>query len=142
MTFNHAAIHNNRTKPDQAFGFDRAPMQHRHMADQGIVFDDRWKADHATLVRVAVDDCAILNIAARADAYRIHIPAQHTIIPDACAFADFDIADDPAARRNKSRRVNARRIAVERYDRNILHHPFIVFAKRAVKTSRTGARLA
>ena len=61
-----------------------------------------------------MNDSAILNIGARADANLIDIATKHAAEPDRTARADFDVADHDCARRNKGRRVNFRHDAAIR----------------------------
>ncbi|KAG5729929.1 hypothetical protein E4T56_gene6494 [Termitomyces sp. T112] len=66
-----------------------------------------------------MDHAAVLNIAARADANRIGIAANHAIVPDADVRADFDITNDPATRCNKSTFMDAGPDALEGGDENM-----------------------
>ncbi len=130
--FEYAAIHHDGTQAHERIAPDGAAMEHRHMANQRPFFDDCWRAAHAAFVRIAMDDGAILHIGARADANGVHIAPKHTIIPDAGFWPDFDIADNPAARRDKSRRVNPRRMAVKRNDGDVLHNAFMADRARGI----------
>src|SRR3546814_2564980 len=67
------------------------------MADQHILSDDRRIAFGAVRHRpVAMDDAAVLDVAAGADADLVDVGAQHAIIPDADIRADHHVADDAA----------------------------------------------
>ena len=90
------------------------------MADQHVFTDQCGIAVRRFAVgAVAVDDAAILNIAARADDDPADVGAQHAVIPDADIGADGDIADNPASRSDKGAVVNLRRFPIDRNDRDI-----------------------
>ena len=59
-------------------------------ADQRIVLDDRGRAVHATLCRIAMDNRAVLNIGPCTDADEIDVGTQHAIVPDAGPRPDLD----------------------------------------------------
>ena len=62
----------------------------------------------------------------------IDVGAQNAIVPDACTFADFDIADDPAPRRDEGGFVDPGGFAVEADDRNVLHQMIMTTCATAI----------
>src|SRR3546814_8539816 len=96
-------------------------MDHRHMADQHILADDRrpafgWAAVYMVAGAVAMDHRAVLDIGARADMDEVHVGADHAIIPDADVGADLHVADDPAAGGDDGAGVDFWGLAVEGND--------------------------
>src|SRR3546814_12686345 len=90
------------------------------MADQHILADDRRIALGPVRHRaVAMNDAALLDVAARADANVADVRAQHAIVPDADVGSDDHVADDAAAGRDEGARVVLRRLAVHAVDRNV-----------------------
>src|SRR3546814_42440 len=83
VTLYYAAIHDDRSQSDERAVLQRATMQHGHVADQHVFPNDSGKAPRAVLVAIAMDDGAVLDIGASADADMIHIRADDAIIPDA-----------------------------------------------------------
>ena len=59
------------------------------MADGDVVAEDE-----RVLVAHDVEDAAVLNVGARADADVVDVAANHGAGPDAGVFADDDVADD------------------------------------------------
>src|SRR3546814_5369136 len=96
-------------------------MDHRHMADQHLLADQRGMAlGFARLGRIAVHDAAVLDVATRADADAVHIAPDHAVIPAARPRPDLDIADKARPGRNEGGGFDAWCLAAERKDR----HPF------------------
>lgn len=83
------------------------------MANEDIFSNDSGIAARAIKVRVTVDDGAILNVAARANADRVDIAAQHAIEPDTRLRANRDTADDLTTGRNKRSVVDHRHLTVK-----------------------------
>ena len=73
------------------------------MPDRHVVADGRR-------VRPAhdVDDGAVLDVAAAADADPVHVAADHDVHPDAARLADLDVADDLRAVVHVRGRVHSR----------------------------------
>src|SRR3546814_4443377 len=79
VTLYYAAIHDDRSQSDERAVLQRATMQHGHVADQNVFANDSGKAPRAVLVAIAMDDGAVLDIGASADADMIHIRSEeHT----------------------------------------------------------------
>ena len=68
-----------------------------------------------------MDDAAVLNVRPRADNDTVGIPTHDAVVPDRGIGSDLDIADDPAAGRDEGAVVDARRLAVKRQDRDVVH---------------------
>src|SRR3546814_9141996 len=96
-------------------------MQHGHVADQNVFANDSGKAPRAVLVAIAMDDGAVLDIGASADADMIHIRADDAIIPDARIRADLHIANNLATGGDKGARMDFRALAAKRQYRSEEH---------------------
>src|ERR1044071_8986920 len=56
-----AAVHDDRSEADEGAVVEDAAMDHRHMADQHVLADDRREPRLASrLGRIDMDDCAVL----------------------------------------------------------------------------------
>ena len=77
----------------------------------GFVADGHEFADLDSEGIREVDDCAVLNIRARADHDAVDVRAQDALIPHARLLAERHIADDGGICRGESRGVNAWRIS-------------------------------
>src|SRR3546814_5921782 len=89
-------------------------MQHGHVADPHVFPNDSGKAPRAVLVAIAMDDGAVLDIGASADADMIHTRADDAIIPDARIRADLHIANNLATGGDKGARMDIRALAAKR----------------------------
>src|SRR3546814_1835867 len=76
-----AAVHHRGFQADEGPIRQRAAVDHREMADQHILADDRWQAFGTVRHRaVAMDDAAVLDLRARADDDMTDLGAEHAII--------------------------------------------------------------
>src|SRR3989344_5875162 len=93
------AVENGGTHADEATQLDGAAGNDALMADGDIVADHhRPAARHALVLMRAVEDAAVLDVGARADADDIHVAAHRAHGPDGRVLADDDIADDGCRR--------------------------------------------
>src|SRR5690606_27733655 len=84
-----------RAHADQYAVFDGAAVQHAAVPDGHVVADHRRHSVRRRRVRAGdVDDGAVLNARARADADRADVAANHHHGPDGAVRADDDVADD------------------------------------------------
>jgi hypothetical protein len=60
-----------------------AAVEHHHVSDQNVITDDGWQPLAIAPRRIDMNDGAVLNVAARADADTVHVAAQDAVIPDA-----------------------------------------------------------
>src|SRR3546814_15975022 len=71
-------------------------MDHRHMADQHLLADQRGMAlGFARLGRIAVHAAAVLDVATLADAIAVHIAPDNACMPDARPRPALDIDAKP-----------------------------------------------
>src|SRR5665213_532234 len=86
-----AAVHHDRAKADEAAVVEPAAVDHREMADQDVVADDRVEPLlQPRLRRFDLDDGPVLDVGARADPDPADVPAKHDIVPDAGLRPDLD----------------------------------------------------
>src|SRR3546814_20109069 len=98
-------------------------MQHGHVAEQHVFANDSGKAPRAVLVAIAMDDGAVLDLGARADADMNHIRADDAIIPDARIRADLHIAKNLSTGGDKRPSTDFRVFAAHaHYQRATAHH--------------------
>ena len=64
------------------------------MQRDGVADGDVVAEDERVLVAHDVEDAAVLNVGASADADVVHVAANHGAGPDAGVFADDHVADD------------------------------------------------
>src|SRR5216684_4358360 len=83
------AVEDDGTHADQAAGLDGAAVQGDAVADGDVVAEEE-----GIFVAHDVEDAAVLNIGAGADADVMHVAADHGAGPDAGVGADDDVADD------------------------------------------------
>src|SRR5262249_21435401 len=115
----HGAVHDAGLHTDEAAILERTGMQQRHVAHRHVGADGAGEAAlaaSAVLLLVDVDDRAVLDVGARADADSVAVAAQHAAEPDAALGADVDIADHHCRRRNEGAGGDARLEIVERQD--------------------------
>jgi hypothetical protein len=112
--FDLAAVHDDGAEADESAVVEDATMDHRHMADQNVLADDRRQALASRPRRIDVDDSAVLKVGAGADADPVDVAAKHAIVPDARLRADLDVADQPGAGRDEGGGIDQRRVAAER----------------------------
>ena len=106
-------------------------MNHRHMADQHILANDRREAlGPLGLGAVNMHHRAILDIAARADDDAVDIGAQHAVIPDAGIRTDLYIANNAASRRDEGAGMDARGFAIHGNQADVISHGVHCFFNR------------
>jgi len=89
------AVEDGGTHADEATRLDGAAVNDALMADGDIVADHHGPASRNTFVFMGpVQNAAVLDIGARADADDIHVAAHRAHGPDGRVRADDDIADD------------------------------------------------
>jgi hypothetical protein len=94
------------------------------MADQHLVADQRRDSRRRPPAgRIDVDDAAVLDVGAGADADPVDVAAQHAIVPDARFGPDLDVADQPRARRDEGGGIDKRRLASVTQDRHRFSSP-------------------
>lgn len=65
--------------------------------DYGFVADDACFTDYRRVAGVGMEDCAVLDVGAGADAYGFGVAAQHGSVPDARFFTQTHLADYESA---------------------------------------------
>src|SRR5712692_3489815 len=83
------AVEDDGAHADQASGLDGAAVKGDAVADGDVVAEEQ-----RIFVAHNVEDAAVLNIGARADANVVHVAADDGARPDAGVGADDDVADD------------------------------------------------
>jgi hypothetical protein len=111
--FDHRAVQHHRGHADESPILQPCRVNNRHMPHRHIVADQAFHA----LAGIHMQDRAVLNIAARADANHIRIAAQNAIEPDAGTRPDRHIADHRRIRRDPGIRRDMRDHAVQRPER-------------------------
>jgi hypothetical protein len=89
------AVEDDGAHADQAASADRAAMEDRAMTDRDAF------ANRQRITRIAVEDRAILDVGAGADAYRGIVVADGGAEPEAGAGSNDDVADDVGGRRDE-----------------------------------------
>src|SRR5580704_1750676 len=100
------AVQDYGTHADEAARLDGAAVQRDGVADGHVVAEDE-----RVLVAHDVEDAAVLNVGARADANVVHVAANHGAGPDARIFADDYVADDDGGGVNVGRGGDLRVLA-------------------------------